>query len=120
MPDSTENLLEEILSNKTQTIRNRIKELQKLVEERHQINKKVLTEFGEEIARAKTLAMRGSPIGLEDYITDSKFEREALRIEQVKIIQQVEVWRDTRELRKEILELEEKLNELEKQNEMLK
>lgn len=91
-----------------------------MIDERHQINKKVITELGEEIAKAKTLAMRESPITLEEHITDSKFEREALRLEQVKINQQVELWRDIQELRKEIIGLEEKLSELEQQNELLK
>lgn len=92
-----------------------------MIEERQEIKQKVIIELGEEIAKAKTLAMRGCPFNVEDPITtDSKLEQEALRLEQVKIVQQVELWRDVKDLRTEILELEEKLGEIERQNELLK
>ena len=92
-----------------------------MIEERQEIKQKVIVELGEEIAKAKTLAMRGCPFNLEDpIITDSKLEQEALRLEQAKIIQQVELWRDIKDLRREILDLEEKLSEIERQNELLK
>lgn len=118
--DSVDNLIEEILSSKTQRLHNRIKELGKLIEDRRKINKKVLTELGQEILKAKTLAMRGSPTTLEDHITDPQSEHEALKLEKTKILERVELWRDIKELRKELIYLEEKLNELERQNELLR
>mgnify|MGYP000889833449 CR=1 FL=1 len=117
--NNTGDVIEEILYGKTQSIRDRIAKLQKMIDERHQINQKVINELGDEIAKAMTLAMRGCPTTLEEHITDGKFEREALRLEQVKIIQQVELWRDISALRKEIIELEEKLSELDRQNKLL-
>ena len=92
-----------------------------MIEERQEIKQKVIVELGDEIAKAKTLAMRGCPFnGEEAIISDSKLEQEALRLEQVKITQQIDFWRDVKDLKKEIMDLEEKLDEIERQNEILK
>ena len=105
--------LEDILNAKELLINRTIKEFSKLIQERQKLNQKVVSDLTTEILRTHNVAL-GSRLGpyhlnIKDESQNVNLDGSINKLEVAKVTEYVQAWRDVMQLKKEIVELMNKL-----------
>lgn len=121
--DIPDTLLEEVIDSKEKVIEKTIDEFTSLIDERINIRAKVLSGLEKEILRAHNVALEGSvDLHYQNIMDDKKriaLEKEISTLEKARIDEYVQAWQDILNLKKEIVQLVNKLFEARIRRKML-
>ena len=122
-PD-TEDIFDEILNSKEHLVQRTIDEFSNLISERIRIREKVLSDLEKEITRTRNISLEGSPTlqyqNNWDEPKRTSLEIEINKLEKARTDEHVKAWQDVKDLKKDIVELTNKLLETKVKKKMLK
>ncbi|MDP2908365.1 MAG: hypothetical protein Q8N77_01015 [Nanoarchaeota archaeon] len=118
---SQDNILEKLQQEKTVSLKDSIEDIKKLIGQRESLSKELLTdmdkikfEVGNIITRVATELG-----GIESKKEQIMLKQKQVEIEEVKVQEKLNCWRDIAELKKELREREQELKEKETRLDML-
>lgn len=117
------NLIEKILSEKTNTIRDTIRLICAIINEREDIKGKVIDGLDSLILHAKNLVLMAEPM-IPGYTrcthVQADIEREIFKLEKAKLDEEVASWRDVLGLKKQLIGLRKELKSAENKKNLFK
>ena len=116
--------LEDILNAKEILIKRTIKEFSKLIQERQRLNHKVVSDLTTEILRTHNVVL-GSRLGpyqlnIKDESKNANLDGSINKLEVARVTEYVQAWQDVMQLKKEIVELMNKLIDIKTKKKLFK